>query len=168
MLRNMYTISRYAICLDNNLPWRYVFCQSYSTIQTRPTSERRKTLGHLRSISRNMIIHFANQSQACQFLKILTRSLYVAFFIAIFFFSQDPCTLHLSWPFLFFFVTFSFSIPVHWIFTSHLHFHSVALLVIFPEFWKWSGAPFPFCIVSLPNFLALHRPSITLTTGWLL
>ena len=38
---------------------------------TRPTLERRKTLGHLRSINRNMIIHFANQSQTCQLLKIL-------------------------------------------------------------------------------------------------
>ena len=32
-------------------------------VLTRPTLERRKTLGHLRSINRNMIIHFANQSQ---------------------------------------------------------------------------------------------------------
>ena len=31
--------------------------------------ERRKTLGHLRSINRNMIIHFANQSQTCELLK---------------------------------------------------------------------------------------------------
>ena len=30
--------------------------------ETRPTLERRKTLGHLTSINRNMIIHFANQS----------------------------------------------------------------------------------------------------------
>ena len=37
----------------------------------RPTLERRKTLGHLRSINPNMIIHFANQSQTCQLLKIL-------------------------------------------------------------------------------------------------
>ena len=52
-----------------------------------------------------MIIHFANQSQTCQLLKILTKSLYVASFLVIFFFffSQDPCTLHLSWPFSFFF-----------------------------------------------------------------
>ena len=35
-------------------------------IKTRPALERRKTLGHLRSIDRNMIIHFANQSQTCQ------------------------------------------------------------------------------------------------------
>ena len=34
----------------------------YHINQTRPTLERRKTLGHLRSINRNMIIHFANQS----------------------------------------------------------------------------------------------------------
>ena len=33
-----------------------------------------------------MIIHFANQSQTCQLLKILTRSLYVASFLVIFFF----------------------------------------------------------------------------------
>ena len=65
--------------------------------------------------------------------------------------------MHLSWPFSFlFFVTFSFSIPVHWIFPSHPHFHSVALF-IFPEFWKWSGAPFPFCIVLLPRVLALWQ-----------
>ena len=36
--------------------------------KTRPTPERRKTLGHLSSINRNMIIHFANQSQTCQLL----------------------------------------------------------------------------------------------------
>ena len=36
---------------------------------TRPTLERRKTLGHLRSINPNTIIHFANQSQTCQLLK---------------------------------------------------------------------------------------------------
>ena len=73
--------------------------QIIGTIKTRPTLERRKTLGHLRSINRNMIIHFANQSQTCQLLKILTsslccifpshflffsRSLYVAYFLAIF------------------------------------------------------------------------------------
>ena len=52
---------------------------------TRPTFERRKTLGHLRSINRNMITHFANQSQTCELLKYLTRSLYVASFLAIFF-----------------------------------------------------------------------------------
>ena len=46
--------------------------------------ERRKTLGHLRSINRNMIIHFANQLQTCQLLKIWTRLLYVASFLAIF------------------------------------------------------------------------------------
>ena len=128
--------------------------------ETRPTLERRKTLGHLRSINRNVVIHFANQSQTCQLLKILTRSLYAASFLVIFFFfffSQDPCRLHLSWPFSFFFVTFSFSIPVHWILPSHLHFYSVVLLFIFPEFWKWSGAPFPFCIVLLPHFLALWQ-----------
>ena len=40
------------------------------TTKTWPTLERRKTLGHLRSINHNMIIHFANQSQTCQLLKI--------------------------------------------------------------------------------------------------
>ena len=38
---------------------------------TRPTLERRKTLGHLRSINHNMVIYFANQSQTCQLLKNL-------------------------------------------------------------------------------------------------
>ena len=38
---------------------------------TKPTLERWKTLGHLRSINCNMIIHFANQSQTCQLLMIL-------------------------------------------------------------------------------------------------
>ena len=106
-----------------------------------------------------MIIHFANQSQTCQLLKILTRSLYVASFLVILFFlffSQDPCTLHLSWAFSFFFWLHSHSVSLYTrFFPSHLHFHSVALLFIFPEFWKWSGAPFPFCIVLLPHFLAL-------------
>ena len=40
---------------------------------TRPTLERRKTLGHLRSINRNMIIHFANQSQTCQIFKVVNN-----------------------------------------------------------------------------------------------
>ena len=39
-----------------------------TTKRTRPKLERRKTLGHLRSINRNMVIHFANQSQTCQLL----------------------------------------------------------------------------------------------------
>ena len=38
--------------------------------KNKTTLERRKTLGHHRSINRNMIIHFANQSQTCQLLKI--------------------------------------------------------------------------------------------------
>ena len=38
---------------------------------TRPPLERRKTLGHLRSINPNMINHYASQSQTCQLLKIL-------------------------------------------------------------------------------------------------
>ena len=42
-----------------------------TTIRTRPTLERRKTLGHLRSINPKMIIHFANQSKTYQLLKIL-------------------------------------------------------------------------------------------------
>ena len=73
---------------------------------TRPTLfERRQTLGHLRSINHNMIIHFANQSQSCQLLKILTRSLYVSSFLVIFLFFccccilvHYPCTLDFSWP----------------------------------------------------------------------
>ena len=36
---------------------------------TRPTLERRATLGHLRSIKPNMTNHFANLSQTCQLLK---------------------------------------------------------------------------------------------------
>ena len=40
---------------------------------TRPTLERRKTLGHPRSINRNMIIHFANQSQTCQIFKVVNN-----------------------------------------------------------------------------------------------
>ena len=53
--------------------WLRVFTQLWNLqdiFKTRPTLERRKTLGHLRSINRNMIIHFANQSQTCQLLKI--------------------------------------------------------------------------------------------------
>ena len=38
---------------------------------TRPMSERRLTLGHLRFINPNMINHFGNQSQTCQLLIIL-------------------------------------------------------------------------------------------------
>ena len=128
--------------------------------ETRPTLERQNTIGPLRFINRNMIIHFANQSQTCQLLKILTRSLYVASFLVIFFFFSIFSRSLYAASFLaifIFFVTFSFSIPLHWIFPSHLHFHSVALLFIFPEFWKWSGAPFPFCIVLLPHFLALWQ-----------
>ena len=87
---------------------------------TRPTLERRKTLGHLRSINRNMIIHFANQSQTCQFLKNLTRSLYVASFLAIFFF--------------FFFSRSLYAASVLAIFILFLlHFRSVSLYTgIFP------------------------------------
>ena len=44
--------------------------QSITITNTNKTAlERRKTLGHLRSINRNMIIHFANQSQTCELLK---------------------------------------------------------------------------------------------------
>ena len=39
------------------------------TYYNKTALERRKTLGHLRSINRNMIIHFANQSQTCELLK---------------------------------------------------------------------------------------------------
>ena len=45
-------------------------------ISARPTLERQKTLGHLRSINRHMIIHFANQSQTCQLLKILKTNFF--------------------------------------------------------------------------------------------
>ena len=38
---------------------------------TRPTLERRETLGRLRSKNPNMMNHFANQSHTCQLLKIL-------------------------------------------------------------------------------------------------
>ena len=61
-----------------------------------------------------------------------SKSMYAASFLAIFipFFCyilvQFPCTLD---------------------FPSHLLFHFIVLLFIFPEFWEWSGAPFPFCIV---------------------
>ena len=41
----------------------------YSIMFNKTALERRKTLGHLRSINRNMIIHFANQSQTCELLK---------------------------------------------------------------------------------------------------
>ena len=119
---------------------------------TRPTLERRNTLGHLRSINRNMIIHFANQSQTCQLLKILTRSLYVASFLVIFFFFfflKIPVRCIFPGHFHYFFVTFSFSIPVHWIFPSHLHYHSVTLLFIFPEFWKPFHSALYCCLISL-------------------
>ena len=124
--------------------------------------ERRKTLGHLRSINRNMIIHFANQSQTCQLLKILTRSLYVASFLVIFFFFfflKIPVRCIFPGHFHSLFCYILVQYPCTLDFPSHLHFHSVALLFIFPEFWKWSGAPFPFCIVLLPHSytdLSLH------------
>ena len=51
----------------------------FSRLKTRPTLERRKTLGHLRSINRNMVIHFANQSQTCQLLKILKNLFFQTF-----------------------------------------------------------------------------------------
>ena len=130
-------------------------------MKTRPTLERWKTLGYLRFINRNMIIHFANQSQTCQLLKILTRSLYVASFLVIFFFFFFfKIPVHCIFPghFHSFFVTFSFSIPVHWIFPSHLHFHSVALLFIFREFWRING-----CKIS--NFYSLIHPYSTCTVS---
>ena len=52
-----------------------------AVILTRPTLERRKTLGHLRSINRNMIIHFANQSQTCQLLKIKKKNYFFKHFM---------------------------------------------------------------------------------------
>ena len=66
-----------------------------------------------------MITHFANQSQTCQLLKILKRPLYVASFLAIFFF--------------FFFL----KIPVRFMFPGHfhsvffLHYRSVSLYTEF-------------------------------------
>ena len=48
-------------------------------MKTRPTLERPKTLGHLRSINRNMIIHFANQSQTCQLSRIKKRHSFQTF-----------------------------------------------------------------------------------------
>ena len=41
------------------------------TLLTRPTLERRETLGHLRSVNPNMIKHNANQSQTCQLLEVV-------------------------------------------------------------------------------------------------
>ena len=46
---------------------------------TRPTLERQKTLGHLRSINCNMIIHYANQSKTRQILKILKTFFFQTF-----------------------------------------------------------------------------------------
>ena len=46
-------------------------CVAMPQCVTRPTLECRKPLGHLRSINRNMVIHFANQSQTCQLFKML-------------------------------------------------------------------------------------------------
>ena len=43
-----------------------IICLLVKHKQTRPTSEWRKTLSHLRSINPNMINHFASQSQTCQ------------------------------------------------------------------------------------------------------
>ena len=75
---------------------RYIY-ESVINI-TRPTLERRKTLGHLRSINRNMITHFANQSDLPT-SENLNR--------------EDPCTLHLSWPFSFFFLLHSRSVSLY-------------------------------------------------------
>ena len=55
---------------------------AWSQLKTRPPLERRKTLGHLRSINPNMINHYASQSQTCQLLKILKN---------FFFFKQRKC-----------------------------------------------------------------------------
>ena len=65
--------------LENGLPVKWPNLEEYdkSTIShsktqqsaTRPTLERRATLGHLRSIKPNVITHFANQSQTCELLK---------------------------------------------------------------------------------------------------
>ena len=43
-----------------------------TTLETRPPLERRKTLGHLRSVNPNTINHYASQWwQTCQLLKVL-------------------------------------------------------------------------------------------------
>ena len=120
---------------------------SQDKLLTRPTLERRKAFGHLRSLYPNMIIHFANQSDLPTFEifnKIPVRCILPSLFLCIL--DYYPCC---------------------WIFPGQLHFHSFALF-IFPEFWKWSGVPFPFCVVLLPHFLALDRPFITLITSCLL
>ena len=48
--------------------WLETSCRScnVTTLITRPTLERRATLGHLRSINPNMINHFASPSKTCQ------------------------------------------------------------------------------------------------------
>ena len=58
--------------------WQVVWAKQ---MNTRPALERRKTLGHLRSINRNMIIHFANQSQTCQLFKILKNFFFFKLFM---------------------------------------------------------------------------------------
>ena len=58
--------------IKNHMIWRELQKPKLCGLkQSRQDRERRKTLGHLRSINRNMIIHFANQSQTCQLLNIL-------------------------------------------------------------------------------------------------
>ena len=51
-------------------------CQKQLRCITRPPLERRKTLGHLRSINPNMINHYASQSQTCQLLKIKKKTIF--------------------------------------------------------------------------------------------
>ena len=64
------TIRNVVLC-----PWKWMFtktCISYlldCITVTRPTLERRTTLGHLRSTKPNVTNHFANQSQTCELLK---------------------------------------------------------------------------------------------------
>ena len=70
-------------CLYKNDGWDYLPTDGITLntskqiyILTRPTLERRATLGHLRFINPNIIMlitsnHFANQSQTCQLFKIV-------------------------------------------------------------------------------------------------
>ena len=93
--------------------------------------EHRKILGHLRSINHNTITHFAIQSDlptSENFNKIPVRCIFPSHFLFLFF-TQDPCTLHLSWPFSFsFFYSRSLYVASFLaIFIFLLHSRSVSL-----------------------------------------
>ena len=101
--------------------------------QTRPTLERRETLGHLRSINRNMITHFANQSDLPTSEKL----------------NNIPVRCIFPSHFLFF-----VKIPVRCIFPGHfhsflLHSHSVSL---------YTGFFLPICISLC--CIVVHKPWI--------